>query len=124
MSWLNSFILDKLSSKKEQETTGVKQIITLPDYKIELPPRDLIRCLEIINTRSQGRITKKDLRNKMLESGLIHVEEKKNIDQSAYTAMNSIDLITIEKKGRSHVISITTDGENALRFLSNDLTTI
>jgi hypothetical protein len=117
---------------KEQETTGVKQIITLPDYKINLPPKELIRCLEIINTRRQGRITKKDLRDKMLVSGLIHVEERKNIDQSAYMALNknliepllTWNFITIEKKGRSHVISITTDGENALRFLSNDLTTI
>jgi len=114
---------------KEQETIGVKEIITLPDYKIELPSHDLISCLEIIFAGRHGRVTKTDLRNKALEVGLIHVEESKNIEQSAYMALNKNlieplliwNFITIEKKGRSHIISITADGQNALRFLSSDI---
>ncbi|MEP6576557.1 MAG: DUF6293 family protein [Nitrososphaerota archaeon] len=117
------------SIPKEQETMGVRQIIPLPDYKIELPSHDLIKCLEIVYSRKNGRITKRDLKDKALEIGLIHVEEKKNIEQSAYMALNKNlieplqvwNFIDIEKKGRSHIISITTDGQNALRFLSDGI---
>lgn len=117
------------SIPKEQETTGVKQIMTLPDYKIELPSNDLIKCLDIINKKKFGRVSKKELRDKALEAELIHVESSKNIEQSAYMALNKNlieplliwNFIGIEKKGRRHVISITGDGQNVLRFLSNDV---
>jgi hypothetical protein len=114
---------------KEQETAGVKQIMTLPDYKIELPSNDLIKCLDIINKKKFGRVSKKELRDKGLEADLIHVESSKNIEQSAYMALNKNlieplliwNFIAIEKKGRSHVISITNDGQNVLRFLSDEV---
>jgi hypothetical protein len=122
---------EKYTIPKEQETTGVKQIMTLPDYKIELPSDGLIKCLEIINMKKYGRVSKKELRDKALEAELIHVESNRNIEQSAYMALNKNlieplliwNFIVIEKKGRSHVISITSDGQNALRFLSSDVET-
>jgi Family of unknown function (DUF6293) len=109
----------------QQESIGVSRVISLPDYKIEMPSDKLVRCLEIINERKGSIIGKKDLRDKTLEIGLIHVEKGKNKDQSAYMALNKnlIDpllewkFITVEKIGRKSVISITTDGLNVLKFL-------
>jgi hypothetical protein len=64
-----------------------------------------------------------------LEAGLIHVEARKNMEQSAYMALNKNlinpllgwNFISIEKKGRSHIIFMTNDSKNALRFLSNNV---
>jgi hypothetical protein len=46
---------------REQETVGLKQIVTLPEYKIETPPDNLIKCLEIIH----GRAGKKNCEMKL-----------------------------------------------------------
>lgn len=35
--------------QQKQETEGMKDIITLPDYKIEVPSKKLIKCLELVN---------------------------------------------------------------------------
>jgi hypothetical protein len=52
---------------REQETVGVKKIIKLPEYKIQTPPDNLIKCLEIIHQWKNYRISNKDLRDKALE---------------------------------------------------------
>lgn len=111
---------------REQETVGLKQIVTLPEYKIETPPDNLIRCLEIIHGRTGNIITKKDLRDEALDQKLIHVERPENKEQSAYMALknNLLDpllkwrFIHVEKIGRRHTISLTDEGTNVLRFLS------
>ena len=108
----------------EQESRGVKDIISLPDYKIEIPSNKLVQCLKIIN-EWKGSITKKDLRDKALENQLIHVEKEKNRDQSAYMALNKNliepllkwKFIEIEKIGRNYTITLTGDGKNVLWFL-------
>ncbi len=38
-----------LAEEDIQETEGLKEIIPVPEYKIEIPPNKLIRCLDIIN---------------------------------------------------------------------------
>jgi len=112
---------------KEQETVGLKKIITLPEYKIETPPDNLIKCLQIIHGRVGNRINKKELRDEALTQNLIHVERPENREQSAYMALknNLLDplvskweFIQIEKIGRRHNISLTEEGLNALTFLS------
>lgn len=113
---------------REQETVGLKQIVTLPEYKIEIPPLNLIRCLEIIHKRKDNMITKKELRDQALVQNLIHIERPENKEQSAYMSLknNFLDpleykwkFIQIEKVGRRHKISLTEEGLNALTFLSN-----
>lgn len=74
---------------KKQETVGLKKIITLPEYKIEIPADNLIKCLEIINQRINSTITKKELRNEALAQNLIRVERSENREQSAYMALKN-----------------------------------
>jgi hypothetical protein len=37
-----------LMKEDKQETEGVKQILPMPEYKIEIPNQKLIKCLDII----------------------------------------------------------------------------
>jgi len=110
---------------REQETVGVKKIIKLPEYKIQTPSVNLIKCLEIIHQRSGNRIANKDLRDQALEQELIHVERHENREQSAYMALKTNLLepllkwqfIRIEKIGRRHDVLLTDEGLNVLKFL-------
>jgi Family of unknown function (DUF6293) len=42
----NTVLLDE---KKNQETEGMKDIISLPEYKIEIPNEKLIECMHMIS---------------------------------------------------------------------------
>jgi hypothetical protein len=130
-----------LVKEDKQETEGVKDIIGLPEYKIEIPNDKLIRCLDIIDTRKDGRITKRELKDLAIENNLIHVNDKKMIgssnrktakgehsDQAAYMALNKNliepllhwQFITESKVGSHHIISLTGDGKHALKFLNTE----
>jgi hypothetical protein len=110
---------------REQETVGVKKILKLPEYKIQTPPDNLIKCLEIIHQWKNYRISNKDLRDQALEKNLIHVERHEHQEQSAYMALKTNLLepllkwqyITVEKIGRRHDIILTPEGLNVLKFL-------
>ena len=124
------------SSVKEerQETEGLKDIIGLPEYKIEIPEDKLIRCLDIINKRTNGKITKRELKDLAIEQDLIHIDDKRNVgqrateysDQAGYMALNKnlieplLDwrFITESKIGSHHIVSLTDDGKHALKFLN------
>ena len=58
---------------REQKTVGVKKILKLPEYKIQTPPDNLIKCLKIIYQWKNYRISNKDFRDQTLERNLIHV---------------------------------------------------
>jgi hypothetical protein len=66
-----------LAKEEKQETEGVKKIIPMPEYKIEHPDEKLIKCMAIINQRTNGEITKHDLKDLAKERDLIHAAEKK-----------------------------------------------
>jgi hypothetical protein len=120
-----------LEEKRNQETEGMKDIITLPEYKIEIPNEKLIECMHMINLHKDNKITKRELKDLALSNNLIQVgkkdtqdrEERK--DQAAYMALNKnlieplIDwkFIGVEKIGSRHIVSLTEEGINALRFL-------
>jgi hypothetical protein len=115
------------SISREQETIGLKDIILLPDYKIEIPRQNLIKCMVLINTEKDGKVTKKKLKDLALEEKLIHVDEnKENKDTAAYMALNkniieplqNWNFIDIEKIGNSKIVTLSTDGRNALKFLN------
>jgi uncharacterized protein DUF6293 len=128
------------SAKEEnQETEGLKDIIGLPEYKIEIPSEKLIKCLDIINTKTNdGKITKRELKDLAIEHNLIHVDydnKKKNgvkgtkyeySDQAGYMALNKNLIepllhwrfITENKVGSHHIVSLTDDGKHALTFLN------
>ncbi|MFZ0893253.1 MAG: DUF6293 family protein [Candidatus Nitrosopolaris sp.] len=130
---------EKYTSPVKQETEGVKNVIPMPEYKIELPDEKLIKCMAIINQRTNGEITKHDLKDLAKERNLIHVAEK-NIpgkkrtkkeysDQSDYMSLNKTLIeplrnwrfITETKIGTNHIISLTDEGKDALHFLSADI---
>ena len=80
-----------LAEEEKQETEGVKEILPMPEYKIELPDEKLVRCMAIINQRTNGEITKYDLKDLVKERNLIHVAEKKYLGrkgQKKNTAIN------------------------------------
>jgi hypothetical protein len=123
-----------LQQEDKQETEGVRNIIGLTEYKIEIPGERLIRCLDIIDERAGGRITKRELKDLAIENNLIHVDDKKTrvkgssgyTDQAAYMSLNknliepllNWRFITESKVGSHHIISLTEDGIHALKFLN------
>jgi hypothetical protein len=129
-----------LQQEDKQETEGVRNIIGLPEYKIEIPSDKLIRCLDIIDGRAGGKITKRELKDLAIENNLIHVDDKKisgnnrkiargeYSDQAAYMALNKNliepllrwQFITESKVGSHHIISLTEDGKHALKFLNTE----
>jgi hypothetical protein len=120
-----------LEEKRNQETEGMKDIITLPEYKIEIPNEKLIECMHIISQHKADKITKKELKDLALNKNLIQVGKKDTLDkeerrdQAAYMALNKnlieplMDwkFISVEKIGSRHIVSLTDEGINALRFL-------
>ena len=82
---------EKYTSPLAEETEGVKNVIPTPEYKIELPDEKLIKYMAIINERTNGEITKHDLKDLAKERNLIHVAEKKYLGrkgQKKNTAIN------------------------------------
>jgi hypothetical protein len=120
-----------LEEKRNQETEGMKDIITLPEYKIEIPNEKLIECMHMISLHKDNKITKRELKDLALNKNLIQVRKKdtqdreERIDQAAYMALNKnlieplIDwkFVSVEKVGAHHIVSLTDEGINALRFL-------
>ncbi len=115
------------STPRKQETEGVKDIVSLPEYEIEIPNQKLVRSMVLINSHGNGIISKKDLRDIALEEGLIHVETQ-NTDKEGIAAYMSLNknliqplldrkLINVEKLGGSHKITLTSEGKNVLKFL-------
>lgn len=129
-----------LAEEERQETEGLKDIIPMPEYKIEIPPQKLIKCLDIINQKPDGKIRKRELKDLAIESGLIHLDENRATgrkrtkdeytDQAAYMSLNKNLIeplqkywrfITEAKVGTHHIISLTEEGRHALHFLSSDV---
>jgi Family of unknown function (DUF6293) len=116
------------SISDEQETEGLKEIIPLPDYRIEIPNNNLIKCLELIEREKNSSVTKKRLRDLAIDEKLIQVNEsKENQEIAAYMALNTNILdplqkwnfVNIEKSGKSKIVSLSKDGKNALKFLNS-----
>ncbi len=113
---------------KEQETQGVKKIIDLPEYKIETPADNLIRCMETID-EYDGKITKKELKDRALKDGLIHLVKKSGgKEPSAQAPFMSLNknfiepllkwkFIQVKKDGSRHLVYLTKEGSDALKFL-------
>ncbi|HEU4443173.1 MAG TPA: DUF6293 family protein [Nitrososphaeraceae archaeon] len=120
-----------LEEKRNQETEGMRDIITLPEYKIEIPNEKLIECMHMISQHKENKITKRELKDLALNKSLIQVGKKETLDregssdQAAYMALNKnlieplLDwkFISVEKIGSRHIVSLTNEGINALRFL-------
>jgi uncharacterized protein DUF6293 len=129
-----------LAKEERQETEGLEDIIPMPEYKIEMPDEKLIKCLQLINLKADDKITKRELKDAAIKAGLIHVDKerittttKKRIkeeytEQAAYMSLNknliaplrNWRFVTETKVGTHHIINLTDDGKNALKFLGTD----
>ena len=69
------------TQEKRQETEGMKDIILLPEYKIEIPKERLIRCLDVINQQRDNRISKRELKDLALKVNLIHISNRQDTDE-------------------------------------------
>ena len=120
-----------IQEKRNQETEGMRDVITLPDYKIEIPNERLIECIHLISQHKDNKITKRELKDLALDRNLIYVGKKDiqneewHSDQAAYMSLNKnlieplMDwkFISVEKIGARHIVSLTDEGINALKFL-------
>jgi len=100
-------------------------------YKIEIPSKKLVKCLEIISDHDDGRVSKKRLKDIAIQNKLIHLRSKEDSkreeysEQAGFMALNktlieplrSWRFINVEKVGSHHVVSLTAEGKDALRFL-------
>jgi hypothetical protein len=118
--------------QQKQETEGMNKIIPLPDYKIEIPSKKLVKCLELVNEHDGGKVSKKKLKDISIQNKLIHERSREDnegedySEQAGFMALNktliepllSWRFIAVEKVGSHHVVSLTNEGRDALRFLS------
>jgi hypothetical protein len=87
--------------------------------------------MHMISQHKGNKITKRELRDLVLNKNLIQVgikdtqDKEERSDQAAYMALNKnlmeplMDwkFISVEKMGSRHIVSLTDEGINALRFL-------
>jgi hypothetical protein len=85
----------------------------------------------MISLHKDNKITKKELKDLALNNNLIQVGKKdtqdkeERRDQAAYMALNKNliepliewKFVSVEKIGARHIVSLTDEGINALRFL-------
>lgn len=129
-----------LAKEEKQETEGLEDIIPMPEYKIEMPDEKLIKCLRlIVNLKADGRITKRELKDAAMRAGLIHVDKERITtikkrtkeeysEQAAYMSLNknlitplqNWRFVTETKVGTHHIITLTDDGKNVLKFLGTN----
>lgn len=93
--------------EERQETEGLKDIIPMPEYKIEIPSQKLVKCLNIINQKKGGEIKKRELKDLAIESGLIHLDENRvtgrkrtkdeYTDQAAYMSLDKSLIEPLQK---------------------------
>lgn len=107
-------------------TKGLKEILRLPDYRIDYPPPTIIKGLEVLNSYHEG-ISKKKYITKLEEEGLLSTEGKSihskysKLKNTFTKPMKKWDFITFDKLGRKTIIKITDNGKNALKIFSNEI---
>ncbi len=113
------------SSKEQQQSLGLRNIIELPKYQIQIPKKELISALKIIKDNN-GRIQKKVMAKLAEEQGLITINAKENLEQVRFTSLDKNiiyplkeywNFIEIEKVGRTRWVKLNQEGSNAIEFL-------
>ena len=111
---------------KGEQTTGVKNIQSLPVLKIDRPKPELIGALKII-IENDGRIQKKQMAELAEKEKLITVNARKeNYTQARFASLDKNIIQPLKEKwmfikteqiGRNRWIEITPEGINASEFL-------
>jgi len=105
---------------------GVKNMMEIPTYQIQIPKPELIHALKIIKEKN-GKLTKKEMAELAEENKLITVNARdENFSQARFASLDKNIIkpleeqwrfIDVEKIGRNHWIKITQEGINAAEFL-------
>ncbi|MBN1167850.1 MAG: hypothetical protein JXA44_12080 [Methanospirillaceae archaeon] len=109
-------------------STGCKEIMGLPGYRIERPPEELVRVLAIIREtkKKYGYISKKMLINELRKAGILlisgpvrheNIARYRALDRKYIQPLTEWRFITVEKEGSQARIEVTREGENVLAFL-------
>ena len=110
---------------EKQQSLGLKNIIELPQYQIQIPKTELIQALKIIKNKN-NKITKKEMAKLADEQKLINVNAKEenfeqvrfsSLDKNIIQPLEQWGFIKIEKIGRIRWVHLTDDGKNAIEFL-------
>ena len=113
------------SSKEKQQSLGLRNIIELPKYQIQIPKKELISALKIIKD-NDGKIQKKTMAELAEKEGLITINAKDNLDQVRFTSLDKNiiqplkehwNFIDVEKIGRTRWVKLNQEGSNAIEFL-------
>ena len=123
-------------------STGVRKVIEMPRYNLHIPSGMLIRTLQII--RRHKRIKKKNLLDSLLGAGIIMIsDDPEKIPEPGTLVVNAMEenrlvaglarmdksiirplaewgFVEVSKMGRNRWVTLTEEGENAAKFLSDD----
>ena len=108
---------------KSPQSSGVKDIVQLPEYAIQKPEPILIKALEI--AQQNDNLNKKTLAKLAIENNLIDSKNDK-VTQSDYAKLDHHIIKPLEEKwkfikvtqiGTNHRISLTDAGEDVCKFL-------
>jgi len=114
-----------LGFKEQQISSGIKEILDIPPYEIQIPEPKHIKALKIIKDNG-GKLTKKQMAKLADDEKIIIVKaEKENFTQARFASLDKNiiqplerwNFISVEKLGRNRVIKITEEGNNAAKFL-------
>lgn len=112
---------------KSPQSSGVKDIVELPEYTIQKPEPDLIKALEII--QQNDRLNKKTLALQAIEKNLIDSEndpEDRKVTQGDYAKLDhhiikplveKWKFIEVTQIGTNHRITLTNIGKDVCKFL-------
>ena len=111
----------------QPQSFGVKNMKSLPVYEMQTPKPILIHALKIISEHDNKKITKKEMALLADKQGLITVNpSKSNLSQLRFVSLqnNIIEplekqwkFIHVEKIGRNHWITLTSEGKHAVGLL-------
>jgi len=109
-----------------EQTSGVKNLQSLPTFEIQRPKPELIAALKII-IKNGGKIQKKQMAQQAEDNKIIQVNAKEeNYSQARFASLDKNIIqplleqwkfIEVEKLGRNRWIKVTEEGNNAAEFL-------
>ena len=112
---------------KSPQSSGVKDIVQLPEYTIQKPDSNLIKALEII--QKNDRLNKKTLALHAIKTKLIDSKSDPEDDEVTQSDYGKLDhniikplqekwkFITVTRIGANHRVSLTDAGKDACKFL-------
>ncbi len=115
-----------LGFEGKQLSTGVKSLMQIPAYQMQIPEQRHIQALKIIKEKG-GKLTKKEMAMLADKGKLIIVNaDEENYNQVRFASLDKNIIqplrerwkfIDVEKIGRTRWIKITEEGKNAAEFL-------